>query len=85
MLPLGGLHVKHAVQCGIWVQTQNLLCDQEKPRKTLIKMVVAGPSGSKLTSCQQSGIKYAIPTIIPYLCFCFIEKHLQFVLTNTFM
>jgi hypothetical protein len=26
MLPLGGLHVKHAVQRGIWVPTQDLLC-----------------------------------------------------------
>jgi hypothetical protein len=25
MLPLGGLHVKHAVQCGISVPTQHLL------------------------------------------------------------
>jgi hypothetical protein len=24
MLPLGGLHGKHAVQCGIWVPTQHL-------------------------------------------------------------
>jgi hypothetical protein len=24
-LPMGGLHVKHAVQRGIWVQTQHLL------------------------------------------------------------
>jgi hypothetical protein len=30
MLPMGGLHVKHAVQRGIWVRTQPLLCDQGK-------------------------------------------------------
>jgi hypothetical protein len=38
MFPLGGLHVKHAVQRGIWVPTQHLLCDQGKPRKTLIEL-----------------------------------------------
>jgi hypothetical protein len=31
MLPFGGLHVKHAVQRGIWVPTQHLLCDQGNP------------------------------------------------------
>jgi hypothetical protein len=39
MLPLGGLHVKHAVQRGIWVPTQHLHWDQEKPRETLIELV----------------------------------------------
>jgi hypothetical protein len=29
---------------------------------------VAGPSGCKLTSSQQSGIKYANPNVSPYLC-----------------
>jgi hypothetical protein len=38
MLPLGGLHGKHAVQLGIWVPTQHLLWDQGKPRKTLIEL-----------------------------------------------
>jgi hypothetical protein len=31
-----GLHEKHAVQRGIWVPSQHSLCDQGKPRKTLI-------------------------------------------------
>jgi hypothetical protein len=31
-------HVKHEVQCGIWVPTQHLLWDQGKPRKTLIEL-----------------------------------------------
>jgi hypothetical protein len=35
-LIFGGLNEKHAVQRGIWVQTQHLLWDQGKPRKTLI-------------------------------------------------
>jgi hypothetical protein len=62
MLPLGGLHGKHAVQRGIWVPTQHLLWDQGKPSSWL----VAGPSGCKLTSSQQSGIKSANPNISPY-------------------
>jgi hypothetical protein len=33
MLPLGGRHVKHAVQHGIWVPTQHLLWDQGKHGK----------------------------------------------------
>jgi hypothetical protein len=36
MSPLGGLHVKHALQCGIWVPSQHLLWGQGKPRKSLI-------------------------------------------------
>jgi hypothetical protein len=43
LLPLGGLHVKHAVQRGIWVPTQHLLWDRGKPRKTLIEL--AGLTG----------------------------------------
>jgi hypothetical protein len=39
-LPLGGLHVKHTEQRGIWIPTQHLLWDQGKPRKTLIELVV---------------------------------------------
>jgi hypothetical protein len=38
MLPFGGLHVKHAVQGGIWVPTQYLLWDQGKSRKTLTEL-----------------------------------------------
>jgi hypothetical protein len=37
MLPMGGLHVKHAVQHGIWVWTQHLLWDQGKPWKMKLK------------------------------------------------
>jgi hypothetical protein len=36
-LIFGGLHEKHAVQCGIWVPTQHSLWDQGKPRKILIE------------------------------------------------
>jgi hypothetical protein len=61
---------KHAVQRGVWVPTQHLLWDQGKPRKSLTSWPVAGPPGCKLTSSQQSSIKYASPNISPYLC-CF--------------
>jgi hypothetical protein len=50
MLPLGGLHVKHAEQCGIWVPTHHLLWDQGKPQKTLIEL-----AGHK-TFCMQTDI-----------------------------
>jgi hypothetical protein len=58
-LIFGGLHEKHAVQCGIWVPTQYSLWDQGKP--------VAGSSGCKLTTSQQSDVEYASPNISPYL------------------
>jgi hypothetical protein len=35
MLPLGGLHVKHAMQRGIWVPTQHLLWDEGKTTENL--------------------------------------------------
>jgi hypothetical protein len=38
MLPLGGLHVKHVVQRGIWVPTQHLLWDQGDSQKTLLEL-----------------------------------------------
>jgi hypothetical protein len=38
ILPLGGLHGKHAVQRGIWVPIQHFLWDQGNPRKTLIEL-----------------------------------------------
>jgi hypothetical protein len=55
MLPLRGLHVNHAVQRGIWVPTQHFLWDEGKPWSN---WPVAGPSGCKLISSQQSDIKY---------------------------
>jgi hypothetical protein len=68
VLPLGGLHVKHAVQRGIWVPIQHLLWDQGKPWSSWL---VAEPSGCQLTSSQQSGISYASPETRHYLCFFF--------------
>jgi hypothetical protein len=37
-LSMGGLHVKQAVQRGIWTPTQHLLWNRGKPRKTLIEL-----------------------------------------------
>jgi hypothetical protein len=41
---LGGLHMKQAVQRGIWVPTQHLLHGRGKPRKTLVDL--AGPDAN---------------------------------------
>jgi hypothetical protein len=59
MLPTGsqsyvsvGLHGKHAMQRGIWVPTQNLLWEQEKPRKTLRRTLKsATPNTSPYLCC----------------------------------
>jgi hypothetical protein len=69
MLPLGGLHVKHAVQRGIWVPTQHFALGTTV---TLIELAGRRSSGCKLTSSQQFGFKYANPDINLYLCCCFI-------------
>jgi hypothetical protein len=66
-VPMGGLHVKHEVESEILVPSQNLLWDQEKPRKTSILLA----NCCKLTSSQQPSIKYANPNSSPYLCFFF--------------
>jgi hypothetical protein len=47
MLSLEGLHVKRAVQCGIWVPTQYLLLDQEKSLNIVL------PSRPKTSSVVQ--------------------------------
>jgi hypothetical protein len=38
MSPFGGMHMKHAVQRGIWIPTQHLLWYQGKPRRTLLEL-----------------------------------------------
>jgi hypothetical protein len=47
VLSVGGLQEKQAVQRGIWLPTQYLLWDQEKPRKTDVEVEVT----SRLTVC----------------------------------
>jgi hypothetical protein len=55
-LPLGGLHVKHTEQRGIWVPTQHLLWDQGKPQKTLIELA------SEYEECRLLGYKNPVRT-----------------------
>jgi hypothetical protein len=55
MLHLGELHVKHAAQLEIWVPTQYLLWDQEKPRKTLIEL--AGRRTFQMQTDFQSAVR----------------------------
>jgi hypothetical protein len=79
MLPLGGLHVKHAVQHGNFGPNSAFALGQRKTaQKPRSSWPVAGPSGCKLTSSQQSGIKDANPNISPYLCCALfvIQKHI---------
>jgi hypothetical protein len=64
MLPLGVLHVKQAVQRGIWVQTQHLFWKQGKPRKVLIELSGRRTFLMQTDFSQQSGIKYASPNIV---------------------
>jgi hypothetical protein len=74
-LPLGGrLHVKHTEQSNVEFGCQLSICsgtkeDHGKPRSS---WSVAGSSGCKLTSSQQSGTEHANPKISPCLCSCFI-------------
>jgi hypothetical protein len=47
---------------------------------------VAGSSGCKLTTSQQSGINTASPNISPYLCCCFIIQNIyKFGFTDVYM
>jgi hypothetical protein len=39
VLVLGGLHGKHAVPCGSWVRTEQLLKEPDKSRKILMEFV----------------------------------------------
>jgi hypothetical protein len=75
---IGGLHAKHAVQrCILSTNSAFAL----GPRKTTENLDRVGPAGCKLTSSQQSAIKYSSPNITHYLCYCFIiENVYKFVL-----
>jgi hypothetical protein len=71
-----------SMQCNVESGYQLSICSgtKENHRKPWSSWPVAGPSRCKLTSSQQSGIKYASPDISPYLCFCFVEEHLLYKL-----
>jgi hypothetical protein len=74
MLPLEGLHVKQAVNRGIWVRTQHLLSDREKSRRTLIYLAGRRTFRLQTDFSQQSDIKYANPHISPYLAVALFER-----------
>jgi hypothetical protein len=62
-----------SMQCNVEFGYQLSICSGTKENhwKDLSSWPVSGPSGCKLTSRQQSGIKYASPNISPYLCWFF--------------
>jgi hypothetical protein len=77
-LSMGVLHVKHAAQSGnLGTKSAFVL----GPRKTTENLDRVGrslePSGCKLHSSQQSGIKYANPNVSPYLALALFEKSLR--------
>jgi hypothetical protein len=75
-LIFGGLHEKHAVQRGIWVPTRSETKENHgKP------WPVAGPSGCKLTTSQQSGVEYTSPNIVSLsVRLLYYKIRIQFVL-----
>jgi hypothetical protein len=66
MLPLGGLHVKHATQRRIWIATEHFLWDQGKSRKTLIEWP-ASASELYRPSDRRSSVKL-VPTFADRGC-----------------
>jgi hypothetical protein len=68
------------MQCNVKFGYQLSICSgtKETHGKSWTSWPVAGPSGCKLTSSQQSGIKYASPNISPYLCCFYIFSFLFF-------
>jgi hypothetical protein len=62
-----------SMQCNVEFGYQLSICSGAKGNhaKPWSSWSVAGPSGCKLTSSQQSGIKYVSPNINPYPCCCF--------------
>jgi hypothetical protein len=75
MPPLRGLHVKQAVQHWIWAPTLT----EEYCGKPQSCWPIAGLSGCKVTSSQQSGIKYINHDISPYLAAALFEHRVLFM------
>jgi hypothetical protein len=65
-----------SMQCDVEFGYQLSFCSrtEENHGKPWSSWPVAGPSGCKLTSSQETGVKYANPNIGPYLYYCFIWK-----------
>jgi len=66
-LILGGLHQKHAV----WVGTEHLLEGSGKPLST---WPVAGPSGCRLPSDQQSEVQQTNPNSSPHCAVAYMLR-----------
>jgi hypothetical protein len=68
-----------SMQCNVEFGYQLSICSgtKENHGKPWWSWPVAGPSGCKLTSSQQSGIKYASPNTSPYLCFFFLSLFVE--------
>jgi hypothetical protein len=79
-----------SMQCNVEIGYQLSICSgiKENHGKPWSSWPVAGPSGCKLASMQQSGIKSASPNISPYLCccvfllFCFLSFFNKFLATD---
>jgi hypothetical protein len=77
--------MEHAVKRGILVSTQHLLYVRGQPLKTLMIWLVAGPPRCKMTSCQQSGTKYANPNLSPYLAVALFERSFKLFYRAVFL
>jgi hypothetical protein len=66
-------NILRSMQCNVEFGYQLSICPgaKETHEEPWSSWTVAGPPECKLTSSQQSGIKYSSPNISPYLCCCF--------------
>jgi hypothetical protein len=67
-----------SMQCNMEFGYQLSICSgtKENHRKPWSSWPVTGPSRCKLTSSQQSDIKYASPNTSPYMCFFFFFENI---------
>jgi hypothetical protein len=78
MLPLGGLHVKHAVQRGIWVLTQHLFWDQDLPDANWLLASSPALNTRVLTLvpiCAVASLKKFTSFLQIFLCVYNLDKH----------
>jgi hypothetical protein len=72
------------MHCNVEFGHQLSICSgtKENHGKPSSSRPVAGPSGCKLTSSQQSGVEYASPNISSCLLGCFIIKYVYSCFTD---